>query len=350
MKLSRWVLHQFSFNMPPKGAEMNGLEWLLSAFSMRKGVIIIFVVVILIISLATFTPFSGEYAKSNRSNPFISAPFRGILNENLSNKEGFLIGTTGIEKVCLEGGDKIGCYDISYIEQNTNVIKNVSAKIAKGYIIDASGYLESIPEGNVASEDFRSYMPITTLKFDTSMNEQFGKTSNKAYNPDNLDITYHTDPLQGISTDKSTAGVGKMWVDISGSLVSVPYSDVSNTTLFYQPGTYKYNSASYVPNYEESVFLSKLTNKPTTVEIESKRNLCEETNSSVIERDIRCGEIDIHKCGSIPCCVLLGGEKCVAGNESGPSIKSNYSDHTIINRDYYYYRGKCYGHCIDGTM
>lgn len=31
-------LHQFSFNIPPSGAEMNGLERILCASSMRKGV------------------------------------------------------------------------------------------------------------------------------------------------------------------------------------------------------------------------------------------------------------------------------------------------------------------------
>jgi len=31
-------LHQFSFNMPQKGAEMNGSERLLCASSMRKGI------------------------------------------------------------------------------------------------------------------------------------------------------------------------------------------------------------------------------------------------------------------------------------------------------------------------
>jgi drug/metabolite transporter (DMT)-like permease len=36
--LSVYFLHQFSFNLPPKGAEMNGLERLLFASNMRKGV------------------------------------------------------------------------------------------------------------------------------------------------------------------------------------------------------------------------------------------------------------------------------------------------------------------------
>lgn len=303
-------------------------------------VVIVFIVFILLISLATFIPLRIFDAQSNHSN------------EDWSNKEGFLIGTTGIEKVCVSGESKTGCYDVSYIDQKTGLTKQVSARVEKGYYIDASGYLESLPQGYVASQDLRTYMALSSIKFDSSMNIQTYKsegTSNKAYNSDNYDITYHADPLKGVSTDESTAGIGKMWVDISGALVAVPYSDVSNTTLYYQPGTYRYNSASYVPNYEESVFLSKLTNKPTTVEVESKRRFCVDTNSSVIERDIKCNELNLYKCASTQCCVLLGGEKCVAGNESGPSIKSNYSDHTIINRDYYYYRGKCYGHCIDGT-
>jgi hypothetical protein len=35
----------------------------------------------------TFTPFRIEDAQSNRSNPFISAPKGGILNENWCKKE-----------------------------------------------------------------------------------------------------------------------------------------------------------------------------------------------------------------------------------------------------------------------
>jgi hypothetical protein len=42
---------------------------------------------------------------------------------------------------------------------------------------------------------------------------------------------------------------------------------------------------------------------------------------------------------------LFGGAKCVAGNDRGPSIQSNYSDFLVKNRDYYYYKGKCYGNC-----
>jgi hypothetical protein len=170
-----------------------------------------------------------------------------------------------------------------------------------------------------------------------------------AYNSDNLDITYHANPMATTQSDESSAGVGKMWVEISGNLVSIPYSDISNTTLYYQPGTYQFNSASYIPDYGESVFLSKLTNESTTGVVHSipstQNGFCAATNGSMIDRDAKCNILDKNVCASTDCCVLLGGEKCVAGDQSGPSVKSNYSDKTIINRDYYYYRGKCYGNC-----
>ena len=31
--------------------------------------------------------------------------------------------------------------------------------------------------------------------------------------------------------------------------------------------------------------------------------------------------------------------------ENGPTNPANYSDHTLKNKDFYYYQGKCYGNC-----
>jgi len=55
--------------------------------------------------------------------------------------------------------------------------------------------------------------------------------------------------------------------------------------------------------------------------------------------------LDNETCPSTDCCVLFGGTKCVAGKKAGPSVQSNYNDTKIKNRDYYYYKGKCYGNC-----
>ena len=58
-----------------------------------------------------------------------------------------------------------------------------------------------------------------------------------------------------------------------------------------------------------------------------------------------CMKMDKNQCASTQCCVLLGGSKCVAGNEQGPLNKTQYSDPLLKNREYYYYMSKCYGHC-----
>lgn len=69
------------------------------------------------------------------------------------------------------------------------------------------------------------------------------KTSNKMYNSDNFDITYHPQPA-----------ADDVWqLDENGKLIKVPYYEIKNKT-WYSVGKYP---AIYVPNYEESVLLSR---------------------------------------------------------------------------------------------
>ena len=69
------------------------------------------------------------------------------------------------------------------------------------------------------------------------------KTSNKMYNSDNFDITYHPEPV-----------AEDVWkLDANGKLIKVPYYEIKNKT-WYSVGKYP---AIYVPNYEESVRLSR---------------------------------------------------------------------------------------------
>lgn len=312
----------------------------------------------------------------------------------------YYLSKTGISEVCVPGTadytDSTKCFDVSAINGITKQPVQIKAKLYDTYYIDNTGYVKPVPYGYVATANKHAYEPNTDINryenaltiyqsivLDASINfiqQQLNanppptepmltflrqelkkyqqekidvissnQTSNSNYTSDNVDITYHADPTATDNPDESSAGPGKMWVKVDGELVAVPYSDVSNTTLYYEPGTYRFNSASYVPNYEESVFLSKLTNEPTTKEVTNTRinqsGFCESTKSSTLQRETKCNSLEPTVCASTACCVLLGGEKCVSGNSAGPDIKSNYSDHTIINRDYYYYQGKCYGNC-----
>jgi len=330
-------------------------------------------------------------------------PKINLLEASEERIESFVAGKTGIDQICnletnpTDYNNRAVCFDICYNDTTTGKPVQVRAKIQPGYYIDASGYLEVVPYGNVASTDKFSYVPSTkkglyeqaaVSSTNTQINAEIAKlkqqiastskedtftlnglqqkilnlqqqqintmdsssTSNSNYNSDNFDLTYHADPTKQEQPDESYAGAGKMWVKIDGSLVAVPYSDVSNTTLYNSSGSYTFNPASYVPNYEESVFLSKLTNQSTVAETHNlatnQNGFCASTQTSTIERDAKCNALDKNICASTDCCVLLGGEKCVAGNQSGPTNKTQYSDTTVLNKDYYYYRGECFGNCV----
>jgi len=307
--------------------------------------------------------------------------------------EQFQVGTTGILEICDSSSTDPSCIsNVKYIDATTSETMSVKAKIDPNYYINSNNMLQKVPYGYIQGIDKRSYIPKTKsamfeqgaqresnndiqAKIDALTDSSYNKlsfsskqsqidylesqkvktidddkTSNKAYNSDNYDITYHDDPSTHKNDDDSSAGVGKMWVrDKSGNLISVPYSNVKNTTLYYETGSYPFGPSSYVPNYEESTLLSKSSNQSNVSSIyglaTQKGGFCEATKSSVYNREQECNQIDSNTCASTGCCVLLGGEKCVAGNENGPSIKANYSDFLITNRDYYYYQGKCYGNC-----
>lgn len=149
--------------------------------------------------------------------------------------------------------------------------------------------------------------------------------------------------------------------DANGKLVEIEYRDSNFApVLYYIPGAYKFGSSAYVPNYEDSVYLSRMARQAQTmpgvdpdgggaVRVTNTSSqlggFCNANKNNKIETEKKCNAIQVESCASTSCCVLLGGQKCVAGNESGPSMTANYSDYTLQNKDFYYYQGKCYGNC-----
>ncbi len=69
-------------------------------------------------------------------------------------------------------------------------------------------------------------------------------------------------------------------------------------------------------------------------------------NSNVESNDMqeKCGKLTNTNCNKTNCCVWLNNEKCVPGNQNGPTFKTDKSGNKIhINN--YYYNNKCYGKC-----
>ncbi len=135
-----------------------------------------------------------------------------------------------------------------------------------------------------------------------------------------------------------------------GKMVALkPTGDLGAGPTYYQPGSYKFGSATYVPSYEESVYLSKTTGQSSTSSYldaaTMKGGACSYYKDQPEKLEEMCLAVDKNNCGAMSCCVLLGGSKCVSGDALGPRNKLNYGDITLRDKDYYYHDGKCYGNC-----
>ena len=152
------------------------------------------------------------------------------------------------------------------------------------------------------------------------------------YDPNNYNTVFHAE----FPNQDSTLPPGKN-------------SKLAGNIVYYQPGSYRYGASSYIPYYEDSVFLTRsnksIVNAPTYISSATQGGFCSyySTQPDLLEQ--KCNAIDNASCAATTCCVLLGGQKCVSGNQAGPTMKSNYSDFLIKNKDFYYYQGKCYGNC-----
>ena len=162
-------------------------------------------------------------------------------------------------------------------------------------------------------------------------------------------IQYHkTEEEIRAESKEDNTGVAYV-IGQDGKRVALPKISTQPNQLFYTAGSYPFGSANYVPKYEDSVYLSKLTGESMALPLENtaamKGGFCTQEKHNPLAIDQKCQQMDKDKCASTTCCVLLGGAKCVGGSQGGPTLTGHYSDVTIRDRDFYYYQGKCYGNC-----
>lgn len=231
--------------------------------------------------------------------------------------------------------DKTGIYT-----KNSNNIVNINSDkngkytVPDGYYYINNGKMAIIPYGfiknssntgitldssNIINSSVAKKSPTSNLG-DASYN------SSIQYNSDNYNLQYHDD------------------ISLNSDLIGL-----KENTIYYKPGAFKYGGSTYVPNYEDSIYLSKTTYLPTTSTYNNGINpndICNLYSNYPEKLENACNNLDDGTCKRLSgCCVLLGGSKCVSGNQQGAKMSYNYSDYLIKNRDYYYYLGNCYGNC-----
>jgi hypothetical protein len=166
-----------------------------------------------------------------------------------------------------------------------------------------------------------------------------------------MDVTFH-DSIEDIKAQNDFYDVsfGSIRVmDAEGNVVVLPRTEVQGDITYYTPGSYLFGGGTYVPKYEDSVYLSRTSHMPTMASYKSafkQVGFCEADKQSPNTLETKCNTMDVNTCASTSCCVLLGGSKCVSGNENGPSLKENYGDIFVRNKDFYTHMGKCYGNCV----
>jgi hypothetical protein len=244
---------------------------------------------------------------------------------------------------------------------------DVHADIPEGYYntkINSIDYLVSIPYGYIAGPNKDSIVPSSKTATITNMGNasiQGGATGSGAnstttssvlgsgrYSADNYDVNYHT-PAETLAEEEGNINKNMVVRDSSGNMVNLTLSASQPTPTFFVPGSYTFGSSTYVPSYEDSVYLSRTTGLSTLRQVKPTSSMlggfCGQLSSDPTALEQKCNSLDNTVCASTDCCVLLGGSKCVAGNERGPKMTANYSDVTIRDKDYYYYKSKCYGRC-----
>ena len=180
---------------------------------------------------------------------------------------------------------------------NRYVMKKVPNPVPTGYIIDSKDYLIFNPD-------------VTEYAFSILNSEYTTKVGNM---PERKTEQVNNDDL------------GKYYTfDANGQLVREENTDASfSPILYYVPGAYKYGSSNYVPNYEDSVYLSRTTRLPQPAPVFNTASMlggfCAQSKDNKFAIEEKCGALDLNTCASTSCCTLIGGQKCVGGNENGPT-------------------------------
>jgi hypothetical protein len=129
----------------------------------------------------------------------------------------------------------------------------------------------------------------------------------------------------------------------------IPRASIQGDLTYNRPGAFSYGGQNYVPDYEDSVYLTRVSSNNLKPEYytptDIQKGFCEFNKDLPEKIEEHCNGLDKNACSSTSCCVLLGGAKCVGGGAQGPRNSTHYSDVFVRNKDYYYYQGKCYGNC-----
>jgi hypothetical protein len=79
----------------------------------------------------------------------------------------------------------------------------------------------------------------------------------------NYNVMFHNDVKEiKKQNDMYDLSFGEVRVrDQNGNIIILPRVDTNESVTYYQPGEFQFGASTYIPNYEDSVYLSRITDK-----------------------------------------------------------------------------------------
>ena len=260
-----------------------------------------------------------------------------IISISLANPRGFCAGVDRAIEIVEQSLDKYGApiYVRNEVVHNKFVIESLKKKGAI-FVND----LKLVPENS-----YLIYSAHGVSKKVKSDSDNYKLKSIDATCP--LVTKVHKEVNYYLKNNYEIIMIGhKGHPEVEGTLGQDPTSNKMH--LIDQPNR-RFKSSNFVPTYEDSVFLSRVTMlsnpKIVTNSPDESAGFCHFHKNNPLQIETKCRSLSKDICASTNCCVLLGGASCVAGDKNGPFMKSNYNSPSIKNTDHYYSDGKCYGNC-----
>lgn len=179
-------------------------------------------------------------------------------------------------------------------------LKPSPAAIPPGiYYTDSSKTAFSIlPYGKIADLT-NGYGMVTDPKLDKKTIDFNYATSNYRDISNNYEVQFHDD-IRDIQNqnDMYDLNFGETRVlDQNGDMIILPKAGAQSSVTYYHPGEFPFGSATYVPNYEDSVYLSnvgyrtKFGEKDDSGEYEYKKSTCKAYGDLKRKMDNYCGGV-----------------------------------------------------------
>ena len=254
----------------------------------------------------------------------------------------------GIQMMLPNGSNKDSEHKESEHKNSNKESDKDSESKKEGYVNAATAYSAGIQQ-NAA----RDTAPLNMMDLGNGSGSGSGVATDAkqyAYDYNDTSVQYH-DSIDDINAQSNNPLLFNQ-INVRDSLgkeLTIPVLSGQVPPVYYTAGSEIYTPQGYVPSYEDSIYLSRSTGmstlSPYGPTAELMGGFCSYYANDPTTLEIKCNALDINTCASTDCCVLLGGTKCVSGNANGPKMKANYTDTMVINKDVYYYKGNCYGHC-----